>query len=942
MNVNDSRFHMLLGEADWAGCTVAGSPLKATWADRAVAGATDAIDEQVPSWDAAKGRLSLALLPEVLAPTPGEATLTPASRRAAAADRHGNLYVLGADRASIEVAGALQPHAAAFWPDPRYRPARSADPFQPAEPPLPAAPTFTALAVTATDYLIVAFDSAEGPGLLRFDLAAGGEPGVHRLDALVTDSFADLVSDGCGGLVALDAVGGRVLRLDGALQPVGASGPDEAEDPFQPEDPLAERRHAVAAPPLSVPVPVGLTPLQLIAGVAGEAILLAAGPGAGSTVLAIDPGASAMREVAADPRAWVMGTRAEGPEERLHLVPPSGNQALAFAILRDAGGRISGLADRATLLPMRRFAGRALVLRGERLVYDSGEPASWVPLVEQKRRRFEPLNSLETAIFDGRDPQCEWDRIRLDACIPPGTSVRIWARAADDPTLLDASGEEGWEPQPVPYLNRDGGELPGKRSIAMPATDPEHGVGCWDLLLQNVVGRYVRLRIELAGDGRNSPMLRALRLWYPRFSYNARFLPALYREEPGPADFLDRFLANMEGINTVLEGRIAAAQVLLDPRTARAETLDWLASWFDVMLDPSWPEERRRLFLRHVTEFLGWRGTRAGLSMALRLAFDEALCDKDFAFAGPLAEGPGRIRIVEQFSVAGYGYRVKGGATSAGGPAALPLAERWQPAEGAAGLLARAGAPEALRGPLFVDNSLTVAEAEVARKVLSLAPQAFGFTPQAGALERQGWQAFQIARHGEIEAADLPQQHVTSAAAEDWSDFLALTSATRSAWQAFLEQRYRRIGALREAYGAGWERFGEIPLPDFVPDREAAIRDWLLFEGQLLPRRRNAHRFTVLLPLRSVSRGSAELESDMALARRIVEIEKPAHTVCDVRFYWAMNRLGEARLGADTELGPGSRAPDLIPAAILGRSYLGSAFVGGPQGRVTARERLAC
>ena len=61
-----------------------------------------------------------------------------------------------------------------------------------------------------------------------------------------------------------------------------------------------------------------------------------------------------------------------------------------------------------------------------------------------------------------------------------------------------------------------------------------------------------------------------------------------------------------------------------------------------------------------------------------------------------------------------------------------------------------------------------------------------------------------------------------------------------------------------------------------------------------------------------------------------------------MRFYWAMNRLGEARLGSDTELGAGSRAPDLIPAAILGRSYLGSAFAGGPQGRVAARERLAC
>src|SRR5690606_5452236 len=137
---------------------------------------------------------------------------------------------------------------------------------------------------------------------------------------------------------------------------------------------------------------------------------------------------------------------------------------------------------------------------------------------------------------------------------------------------------------------------------------------------------------------------------FPRFSYNARFLPAIYREEAGAADFLDRFLANMEGINTVLEGRIAAAETYLDPRAARTEALDWLSSWFDIMLDPAWREERRRLFLRHVTEFLGWRGTRAGLAMALRLAFDEDLDDHDFAFGGPLAQGPGSIRIVENFS----------------------------------------------------------------------------------------------------------------------------------------------------------------------------------------------------------------------------------------------------------------------------------------------------
>ena len=49
----------------------------------------------------------------------------------------------------------------------------------------------------------------------------------------------------------------------------------------------------------------------------------------------------------------------------------------------------------------------------------------------------------------------------------------------------------------------------------------------------------------------------------------------------------------------------------------------------------------------------------------------------------------------------------------------------------------------------------------------------------------------------------------------------------------------------------------------------------------------------------------------------------------DVRFYWAFYRVGEARLGIDTQIGAGSRAPELIPDAVLGRAYIGASFVGG-------------
>lgn len=947
MNINGSRYFHILGQDDWGACTGMfnrrSKKLSDIWAKNKGSSAGD----DVAIWDAGASSLTIARRAEVLPATQGEARLRPQDRRSSVCDSFGNLYAISEDRIAIEISGAGQNEAHRFWPDPRTR---GDEPklFYDTVPAAPAAMTLTALAITASNYLVAAATDIEARWLLRFDLVGGGEPEMFDITGIVAGDIADIAADHCGGIWLLEA--GQLFRFGPDLQSEvsNVTAPEQAS--FQPLDLSEIRLNAPADNPPIIALPTGLTGMQLQPTKQGELLILAQNGDIASEILVLDIAPSALRTIHRQatgihaialgekpPVPCVPGSGMTAKSQLLFAVPLHGNQAFAFSIIRSDAGLIQELDSEPAIMPMRRFGGRGLVLRSGSIVYDSGATGPlWVPLLQQLRRSYSEQNTFRTQIYDSREPQCLWDRIRLDAVIPPGTNVIVEARAHDDKPVLDQMDEAGWVRQPGFYLNTDGGEIPGKRDIAILPTNKEAGSGCWDLLFQEVQGRYLQLRVTLNGDGRHSPALRAMRLWYPRFSYTERFLPAVYREDPQSASFLGRYLANMEGINSVVEARIALAQTMFDPRTAPSGMLEWLASWFDVMLDPSWNDQRRRLFIANAMTFFGWRGTAAGVKMALRLAFDAKLTADDFRFGGPECNCPGSIRIVEAFSTSARGLTfAKGKNIRPTGPQSRVLDVAWTPAEGAAGLLARL--PEentwstSGRFPLF-------APVQDAADWAALAQSAFGFVPVLGTAERAAWAAYQQAKGIKV-PSDLPQGQADT---DIWSDFLLLRSRNRDRWQNFLRQRYRSISAYRAAHSAEWADFALIPLPAFLPPTEAAIQDWLIFEGQIYPRENAAHRFSVLIPLTSVNANADDLAAKMALAQRIVAIEKPAHTVFDVRLFWAMNRLGEARLGHDTLLGAGSRAPELIRPAIIGQAYLGSNFVGGPQGRVAGRDRVAC
>jgi phage tail-like protein len=63
--------------------------------------------------------------------------------------------------------------------------------------------------------------------------------------------------------------------------------------------------------------------------------------------------------------------------------------------------------------------------------------------------------------------------------------------------------------------------------------------------------------------------------------------------------------------------------VMLDPRTAPAEYLPWLASWFSVTFDASWTEEQQRLLLTEAHQLFARRGTHWALSRLLEIYLGE-------------------------------------------------------------------------------------------------------------------------------------------------------------------------------------------------------------------------------------------------------------------------------------------------------------------------------
>lgn len=263
-------------------------------------------------------------------------------------------------------------------------------------------------------------------------------------------------------------------------------------------------------------------------------------------------------------------------------------------------------------------------------------------------QRYRSDATLFTTALDSGVFRQRWGRLFVDACVPPGTSVTIGFLTSDDlpgdeldglppalgeaitiaatrPVNVLAAGQVMATGLPLPPVDapvRFGPDRPLYRRgvVEQPwlRVAGDDTFVTYEAPVNAPPGRYLWLRVHLQATGLRTPRVRAIRVETAGPKLVER-LPRVYSEDADSAAFLDRYLKLLNGPLGDLGAAADARHVLLDPGSAPAQMLPWLASLVGLVLDARWPETARRAMIAQAVPLFRRRGTIGALLTMLRI-----------------------------------------------------------------------------------------------------------------------------------------------------------------------------------------------------------------------------------------------------------------------------------------------------------------------------------
>jgi len=194
---------------------------------------------------------------------------------------------------------------------------------------------------------------------------------------------------------------------------------------------------------------------------------------------------------------------------------------------------------------------------------------------------------------------CRWHRIVLDADIPENSTIAVSFYSSEE-----EEAAKSWS-----------GTIVFKNAR--------------DALVQAPPGRYITVKIDFhREEGEESPVLRQVKIYYPRLSY-LRYLPAVYQEESTSKEFMERFLSIFESAMYDSEETISRIPRYFEPLVAPWDFVFLLASWLSLDLYELLGKENREFILR-ATDLYKQKGTASGIAELVSFLTGKKCCVKEY------------------------------------------------------------------------------------------------------------------------------------------------------------------------------------------------------------------------------------------------------------------------------------------------------------------------
>lgn len=215
-------------------------------------------------------------------------------------------------------------------------------------------------------------------------------------------------------------------------------------------------------------------------------------------------------------------------------------------------------------------------------------------------------------ILDSREEETIWHRLVMESACGDNMAIRLKVHAADSAVRAAMAWErcrQGCLEGTTENVG-SGGTDAAESCLCLESENPQ------DILLHRVRGRYLWFILILYGNGDGSPIVRDIRLYFPKETW-MRFLPEIY--QGAESDFLERYLCIFQSVYDSLGDKIRRDAIFLDLQAADPQLLLWLSGWLCAGNSHLWKPEQLKQYLKTGAMVYKNLGTAGALERMVKL-----------------------------------------------------------------------------------------------------------------------------------------------------------------------------------------------------------------------------------------------------------------------------------------------------------------------------------